>query len=432
MTINTPMMSLADARQTMLASLAAGSDARARATETKPLAELVGRILAEDIVSPLDSPPADNSAMDGYALRFADISGSSTYPVVGKSLAGKPFNGTVSTGECVRITTGATLPVGTDTVVIQENVAVEAGNKDEVMRLVTPPSRQGASVRYRGEDVARGDIMLSAGRRIGAIEVGVLATLGLAQALVRKLLRVALFVSGDELRAPGEALGPGDIYESNRHVLQVMLRKLGIEVVDLGVVADDPQQLRQVCMEGQRRADVVLTCGGASVGEADYAREVLQELGNLDFWKVAIKPGKPFIFGHLDQTPFFGLPGNPVSALVTFHQLVAPVLRKLQGADDPEPLMLSAPITQPMRSNRNRLELVRGRFSRSKLTASGLHASPGGGFVVTPDRQQSSGAFGALARCNCFILVEAGAGELPAGTLLPVLPFDELLGAGAI
>ncbi|MBQ0798399.1 MAG: molybdopterin molybdotransferase MoeA [Porticoccaceae bacterium] len=429
MTINTPMMSLADARQTMLASLAAGGDARTLATETKPLAELPGRILAEDIVSPLDSPPADNSAMDGYALRFADISGSSTYPVVGKSLAGKPFNGTVSTGECVRITTGATLPGGTDTVVIQENVAVEAGN---MMRLVTPPSRQGASVRYRGEDVARGDIMLSAGRRIGAIETGVLATLGLAQALVRKPLRVALFVSGDELRAPGEALGPGDIYESNRHVLQVMLRKLGIEVVDLGVVADDPQQLRQVCMEGQRRADVVLTCGGASVGEADYAREVLQELGNLDFWKVAIKPGKPFIFGHLVQTPFFGLPGNPVSALVTFHQLVAPVLRKLQGADDPEPLMLSAPITQPMRSNRNRLELVRGRLSRSKLAASELHASPGCGFVVTPDRQQSSGAFGALARCNCFILVEAGAGELPAGTLLPVLPFDELLGAGVV
>ncbi len=414
MTEKPAIMSLEQARQTMLSGVSVVSSKDGSNTEVKPLVELAGRILAEDIISPLDAPPNDNSAMDGYAFRQVDIEQGAHCRLIGKSLAGLPFEGTVANGECVRITTGASMPAGADTVVIQENVNVEG----ETILFVEPSPSRGANVRYRGEDVALGDKVLSAGRRIGAIEVGVLATLGFAEAPVRKLLRVALFVSGDELRGQGEQLGPGDIYESNRHVLRVMLQKLGVEVVDLGVVPDDPDQLRKVCLEGNRRADVVITCGGASVGEADYAREVLQDVGKLDFWKVAIKPGKPFIYGRMDSSLFFGLPGNPVSALVTFQQLVVPVLRKLQGADDPEPLRLSARITQSLRPNRKRLELMRAYY---RPTASG------NSFEVTPDRQQSSGAFGVLARCNCFIWVAAGSEVLPEGSLLPVLPFDELL-----
>lgn len=406
------MMSLEEALQTLLSGVSAGLG-----TELETLAHVPGRILAEDIVSPINVPPADNSAMDGYALCHGDIEDDASFRLVGKSLAGKPFDGAISAGQCVRITTGAVLPPGADAVEMQENVVLDDSGEDILIRLSERSPHRGANVRYRGEDISIGDTVLKARCRIGAIELGVLATLGFAQVKVRKRLRVALFVSGDELRAPGEPLGPGDIYESNRYVLREMLQKLGVEVIDLGVVRDDPRHLRQACLDGNRRADVVLSCGGASVGEADYAREVLEDLGSLDFWKVAIKPGKPFIYGHLESSLFFGLPGNPVSALVTFHQLVVPVLRKLQGENVPEPLRLEASITQAIRPNRNRLELVRAHFRSAEK----------GSFEVDPDHQQSSGAFGALTRCNCFILVPPGSEEIAAGTILTILPFDELL-----
>lgn len=409
------MLSLEEARSILLSGVSTELE-----SELESLANLPGRILAEDIDSPINVPPADNSAMDGYALRHADIKDDASFRLIGKSMAGKPFDGVISAGQCVRITTGAFLPPGADTVEMQENVALDESGESVLIRLLEDPPNRGANVRYQGEGIAIGDRALNAGCRIGAIELGVLATLGFAQVKVRKRLRVALFVSGDELRAPGELLAPGDIYESNRHVLRVMLQKLGVEVIDLGVVRDDPQHLRQACLDGNHRADVVLSCGGASVGEADYAREVLEELGTLDFWKVAIKPGKPFMYGHLKDSRFFGLPGNPVSALVTFHQLVVPVLRKLQGENAPEPLRLEASITQSVRPNRNRLEFMRACYRAGEQ---------GEGFEVTPDRQQSSGAFGALARCNCFILVPPGSEDFPAGTTLTVLPFDELLGA---
>jgi len=434
------MMSLEEARQTMLSRVSRLSDTDVTHTDvthidTKPLSELSACILAENITSPLNSPPADNSAMDGYALRYEDIEPGACFPVVGKSLAGKPYQDRVEANQCVRITTGASMPEGADTVVIQEDVTLEpataergAGNgtgndAGDGIRVQEWPSKQGANVRYCGEDVSKGDIVLNAGRRLGAIELGILATLGIAEARVYRALRVAIFVSGDELRAPGETLKQGEIYESNRYVLREMLQKLDVEIIDLGVVPDIPERLREACLEGQRRADVVISCGGASVGEADYTRDILQELGEIEFWKVAIKPGKPFIFGHLDDTLFFGLPGNPVSALVTFHQLVAPVLRKLQGADDPEALSLTARSTQIIRPNRQRLELMRAHYRP---------APTGEGFEVTPDRQQSSGAFASLARCNCFILLDAGSEELLAGAILAVLPFDELLGRGAV
>lgn len=380
--------------------------------ELVPLAQLADRVLAAPVHAAADLPAVDCSAMDGYALRHADLAPAVQLRVMGTALAGAPWAGAVGTGECVRITTGAALPAGADTVVIQEDVV----RQGDAIALTAQAPKPGANVRRAGEDVAAGELLLPAGRRLGAIEIGVLATLGLAQARVRRRVRVALFASGDELRPPGMALGPGQIHDSNRYVLSAMLARLGAEVRDLGILPDRPEALR-AAFRAAAAADLVLSCGGASVGEADYTLEILRELGEVAFWKVAIKPGKPFICGRLGATLACGLPGNPVSALVTFHQLVVPLLRELQGADDPEPLRLAARTTAPLRRNRSRLELLRAR----------LEADGRGDFRVTPDPRQSSAAFAALARCNAFILVPAGSGDIAAGERVEVLPFDELL-----
>ncbi|MBK8132910.1 MAG: molybdopterin molybdotransferase MoeA [Gammaproteobacteria bacterium] len=407
-TPKTPLLTLDDARARMLAAVIPVAD-----MEDIPLAALSRRILAHAVHAPRDLPPADNSAMDGYAVRHADLAPGVRLRLIGSALAGAPFAEMVGAGECVRITTGGHLPTGADTVVIQEDVE-RAGDQ---VRLTAEPGGRGANVRRAGEDVARGERVLPAGRRLGAIEIGVLATLGMAAVTVRRRLRVALFASGDELRAPGEALAPGQIHDSNRYVIAEMLDRLGAEVLDLGIVRDDPERLRTAFQQGAANADLVITCGGASVGEADHARALLDKLGEVGFWKVALKPGKPFIFGRLGAALVCGLPGNPVSALVTFHQLVAPAIRKLQGADDPAPLCIHAHAGAPLRRNRTRLELLRGR----------LEPDGAGGWQALPDPQQSSGAFAALARCNAFILVPAGSGDIATGEMVQVLPFDDLL-----
>ena len=410
------LLPLEDARQHMLSSvIPVGS------TEMVKLDDLLGRILAEDIVSPLNSPPADNSAMDGYALNLSDEA-ATLFKVVGKAMAGDPFVGAVQAGQAIRIMTGAEVPVGADTVVMQENVLRE----DDTISLTKPPTK-GGNIRRAGEDIRLGDLLLPAGHRVGSVDIGLLATLGLAEVPVIKPLKVALFASGDELRAPGQALGPGDIYDSNRYFLKAMLNKLGCQVIDLGVVADDLEQLREAYRQADEQADAVVTCGGASVGEADYAQQLLSELGQVEFWKVAIKPGKPFMFGQLRNSVFFGLPGNPVSALVTFHQLVLPVLQKMQGqkmqvqkiqgSQIEQPLILMARSTKDIRRNRLRLDFQRGEFK----------ADGQGGFEVRPDSQQSSGALGPMSRSNCFILLEAGDEALKSGESVEILPFDEWL-----
>lgn len=401
-----PLLTLADARLRMLKAVSPVG-----ISERVVLDELPGRILAEDIISPLNSPPADNSAMDGYALCLSD-GATAAYRVVGKAMAGEPFTGHVQQGQAIRIMTGAELPAGADTVVMQENVLRE----DDFIRLTVAPQK-GANIRREGEDMAIGEKLFLAGHRIGPVDVGLLATLGLAEAEVIRSLKVALFASGDELLAAGQPLKPGAIYDSNRYFLKAMLKRLGCTVIDLGVVPDDLEQLREAYRKADQQADAVVTCGGASVGEADYAQQLLSELGHVDFWKVAIKPGKPFMFGQLSNSVFFGLPGNPVSALVTFHQLVLPVLQKMQGAQASPVLTLTARTTCDMQRNRLRLDLQRGVFS----------ADGNGGFTVTPDRQQSSGALGPMSRCNCFILLTSGDDALRSGDDVEILPFDHWL-----
>lgn len=381
--------------------------------ESVPLAELADRILAETLCAPRDLPDADCSAMDGYAVRHADLGQGAVLRLVGTALAGSPAALPIGAGECARITTGGQLPEGADTVVIQEEVERDGG----FVRLTGAPPRRGANVRRAGEDLARGAPVLPAGRRVGAIEIGLIAALGLAEMRVRRRLRVALLASGDELRPPGATLAPGQIHDSNRRMLAAMLDRLGAEVWDLGILPDRRPALRDAFRRAAAGADLVVSCGGASVGDADHTRAVLEELGRVDFWKVAIKPGKPFIYGRLGAALVCGLPGNPVSALVTFHQLAVPVIRRLQGADDPEPLVLTAATTAPLRRNRTRLEFVRGR----------IESDGAGGLVATADPQQSSAALGSLGRCNAFLLVDAGTGEIAAGTPVRVLPFDDLL-----
>lgn len=292
--------------------------------ETLSTSAAVGRVLAADLVSPVDVPPADNSAMDGYALRAADAG--RPLPVTQRIPAGS-VPAPLSPGQAARIFTGAQVPPGADTVVMQEATELLDGQV-----RVTQPVTAGAHVRLRGEDVRAGSVVLPAGTRLNAVAVGLAATAGAAELTVTSRPRVALFSTGDELVMPGEPLPPGAIYNSNRFTLRALVEGLGCEVIDLGIVPDNLDATRAVLREAASRADVILTSGGVSVGEEDHLRPAVQAEGQLDLWAIAIKPGKPFACGRVGQAHFIGLPGNPVSSLVTFLVLVRPFLLKLQGA----------------------------------------------------------------------------------------------------
>jgi len=314
-----PLISLDDALASLLAQIVPLTGA-----ETLATADARGRVLAADLVSPVDVPPADNSAMDGYALRAADAA--SLLPVTQRIPAGS-VPGPLAPGEAARIFTGAHVPPGADTVVMQENTELVDGKV-----RVTQPITAGANVRLRGEDVRAGSVVLPAGTRLDAVSLGLAATAGAAQLAVTRRPRVAVFSTGDELVMPGEPLPPGAIYNSNRFTLRALLEGLGCEVVDLGIVPDKLDATRAALRDAASRADVILTSGGVSVGEEDHLRPAVQAEGRLELWAIAIKPGKPFAYGHVGQAHFIGLPGNPVSSLVTFLVLVRPALLKLQGA----------------------------------------------------------------------------------------------------
>ncbi|PTT80061.1 molybdopterin molybdenumtransferase MoeA [Pelomonas sp. HMWF004] len=292
--------------------------------EALPTSAALGRVLAADLISPVDVPPADNSAMDGYALRAADVA--APLPVTQRIPAGSVPQ-PLAAGAAARIFTGAQLPLGADTVVMQEHTELVDGRV-----RITEPVRPGQHVRLRGEDVKAGSVVLPAGTRLDAVAVGLAATAGAAQLTVSRRPRVALFSTGDELVMPGEPLPPGAIYNSNRFTLRALLESLGCEVIDLGIVPDRLDATRAALREAASRADVILTSGGVSVGEEDHLRPAVQAEGRLDLWAIAIKPGKPFAHGRVGNALFIGLPGNPVSSLVTFLVLVRPVLLKLQGA----------------------------------------------------------------------------------------------------
>ncbi|WP_350979376.1 molybdopterin molybdotransferase MoeA [Shewanella sp. AC34-MNA-CIBAN-0136] len=384
-------------------------------TELVTLTQAIDRVLAEDLASSIDLPPFDNSAMDGYAFRFTDLAASqdkTTLTLVGSSFAGHPFDGQVSPNSCIRIMTGAPVPVGFDTVQMQEKVQA-----DDNQITIEHPHRLGANVRRRGEELLAGAKVLHKGITIRAAEMGVLATIGISQVRVTRKLKVAFFSTGDELRPVGSELAPGQIYDSNRYSIQGLLSKSHVDWVDLGVIADNKEAIRGAFKEAASKADMVLTSGGVSVGEADFTKQILSEEGQITFWKLAIKPGKPFAFGKIDNAIFCGLPGNPVSSMVTFYKLVLPILHKMQGLKPVKPLFCQAKLLTDIRKYPGRVEYQRGILSRNEL----------GELEVAITGGQGSGMLTSMSLANCFVILDQFQGDTPTGAQVTVEPFNNVL-----
>jgi molybdopterin molybdotransferase len=401
-------LKVAEARRIIVDSLAPVTG-----WETVPIRAALDRVLFNDLVAPFDVPAHDNSAMDGYALRAADLAaGAATrLTVVGTALAGRPFSGSVGPGQAVRIMTGAVLPRGADTVVVQEVAQAEG---DQVAIPAGPQA--GENVRHAGEDLARGRTALPAGRRLGPADIGLLASLGFAEVPVRRRLRVAFFSTGDEIASIGRPLAPGEVYDSNRYTLYAALVRLGVELIDMGVVRDDPAALERALREASAQADVVLTSGGVSVGEADFVRTLMARLGDVAFWKIDIKPGRPMAFGRIGNAWLFGLPGNPVAVVVTFCQIVLDGLYKLMGVD-PQPLRPTFPVISlsAMGKTPGRREFPRGVLFEDSGVLKVRLAGP-----------QGSGVLSSVAGANCFIVLSENRGDLAVGDLVDVQPFDDI------
>lgn len=397
-----------------LAQAKAHIDKRIKAVEeveTISFDEAMGRVLANDITSPINVPGFDNSAMDGYAFRHQDVHKYTHFKVIGKSFAGTPFAGEVNAGECVRIMTGAAIPDGCDCVQMQENTALV---KSSLTLLKKPSPRQ--AIRKAGEDIAKHEVILKKGRLIKASDIGLIASLGLANIEVFRPLTVAIFSTGDELLAPGAAYQPAAVYDSNRPAIKALLIKMHCKVIDLGQVADNKQSIKDVLLEADRLADCVITSGGVSVGEADFVKEIVNQIGQVDFWKIAIKPGKPLAFGHLKSSIFIGLPGNPVSAFVTFHKIAADALRKMSGAVNEKPCLIPAIAAQEIRKRPGRTDFQRGRFYLEE-----------GNLQVSIEKAQGSGVFSSFYTSNCFVVLEQNRGNVAAGEQVFIEPFDALL-----
>lgn len=403
------LISLEEALQKMLAQLSPLTE-----RETLSVFTAAGRVTAAPVISPLNVPPFDNSAMDGYAVRLADLASGDALPVAGKAFAGAPFTGEWPAGSCIRIMTGAPVPDGAEAVVMQEQTEADG----ERIRF-TAEVRAGQNIRRVGEDICQGASVLAAGVRLGAAELPLIASLGIGEVEVVRRLRVAVFSTGDELQPVGEPLAAGQIYDTNRFAVRLMLEQLGCEVIDLGIIRDDPQALRAAFVRADREADVVISSGGVSVGEADYTKAMLDELGAITFWKLAIKPGKPFAFGRLSNSWFCGLPGNPVSAAVTFYQLVQPLLAKLSGQQRPAlpPRQRARAVTR-LKKTPGRLDFQRGLFSRGD----------DGELQVASTGHQGSHVFSSFSQANCFIVLERERGNVEAGEWVEIEPFNALLG----
>ena len=387
---------------------------RIKGIEKIAIREALNRILAEDIRSHINVPTGTNSAMDGYAVNSGDIpsSGNVELHVSGTAWAGKPYDGKLTAGNCVRIMTGAIMPDGADTVIIQEDVQVTGSGI-----IIDGATGKGDNVRQAGEDIAAGDLILSRGRRLNPADIGLIASLGIAEVCVVRRLRVAFFSTGDELRSIGEPLSDGAIYDSNRYTLYGMLERMGADIIDMGVIKDDRDALEEAFSIAAANADVLITSGGVSVGEADYIKEILAKLGQVDFWKVAIKPGRPLAFGQVGNALFFGLPGNPVSVMVTFYEFVQPALRKMIGEDDAGVLSLKARCDSKLKKRPGRVEYQRGILQRDE----------DGDLVVVKTGAQGSGILRSMSQANCFIILPIASSGVKPGEFVDIQPFSGLV-----
>ena len=377
------------------------------------LKEGLDRILGEDLHAPFNIPPWDNSAMDGYAVRSADlpISGRRQLTLIGTAMAGSPFHSHVEPGQCVRIMTGGVIPRGCDTVIMQEQVA-----RENDMVTVGEGHEAGQHVRRAGEDIAAGQQIFKAGRRFTAADIGLLASLGIEHVSVIRRPRVAFFSTGDELRALGDKLDEGAIYDSNRYALYAMLHHIGVEMVEMDTVRDKREALHAALMQASSQADLVITTGGVSVGDADFVRDSLASLGKVQFWKVGVKPGRPLAFGRIGDAWFFGLPGNPVSTMVTYYQFVQPALQRLGGEDATPPLQFKVTCVTALKKAPGRMEFQRGILETNAAGETVVHSTGG----------QNSNILSSMSHANCFIVLPAEWGDVPAGSLVEVQPFAGL------
>ena len=384
--------------------------------ETVSIRDALGRVLAQDIVPLINVPGHDNSAMDGYAVRFSDLSSEATdLKQIGTAFAGKPFQGKVAAGECVRVMTGAVMPPGADSVVVQEICRADGD------RISIPAGQKaGQNVRAAGEDLKAGVAVLRPGQPVRAAGLGLIASLGIAEVRVLRRLRVAFFSTGDELVSIGTPLAQGEVYDSNRYTLHGMLSTLGVESIDMGVVRDDPQKLEAAFVAAAAKADAIITTGGVSVGEADFVKQLMARLGEVLFWKIAMRPGRPMAFGRItcgENSAFlFGLPGNPVAVMVTFHQFVRNALLALGGRTD----AFEIPLLQAVSASAIRKIAGRTEYQR------GVLYPENGGWKVRTTGQQGSGVLRSMSEANCYIVLEHERGKVEAGEMVGVQLLEAL------
>ncbi len=382
--------------------------------EEVPTLDLLGRVLARDVVSPISVPPHDNSAMDGYAFDGGQLQPGQALRLqpVGTALAGKAWQGSVAAGQCVKIMTGAIMPAGLDTVVPQEFTR-DAG--DGCIEIPAGILQRGDNRRHAGEDLMAGRPALRAGDRLGPAAVGLVASLGLPTATVRRRVKVTYFSTGDEILSLGEPPREGAVYDSNRYTVRGLLQRLGCEVLDLGVVRDEPAALEAAFRRAAAEADAIITSGGVSVGEADFTKAMMRQLGDVAFWKIAMRPGRPMAVGRIGRSVLFGLPGNPVAVMVTFLAFVRPALLRLMGCSDtaPPPL-LRARSLEPLRKKPGRTEYQRGIVA----------PAPDGGLQVRTTGNQGSGVLSSMVQGNGLIVLHHAQGNVAVGDEVDVMVFE--------
>ncbi len=377
--------------------------------ETVSLDRAINRILAKDLLSPIDVPAADNSAMDGYAFDGACLSTGNNHislKVAGTAFAGKPYEGKLNQGECLKIMTGAVMPAGCNTVIPQE---LTSSQTETHIEFEQTQLKSGDNRRLRGEDLQQGKSAIKAGRLLRPSDLGLAASLGISSLQVKRKLKIAILSSGDELRSIDQELDPGSIYDSNRYSLTGLLNRLNLEIIDCGIVRDDPESLKKAFVDAASKADVLISSGGVSVGEADFTKQIMQELGDVGFWKIAMRPGRPMAFGILKtvsgnsprKTLFFGLPGNPVAVMVTFYQFVRAALLQLNGATQTEPPMTQAISEAPIRKKPGRTEFQRAILERNSE----------GRPTVKLTGSQGAGILRSMSEANCFVILAHDQGK---------------------
>lgn len=407
------VLSVTAARQAILSQITP-----LQGSEKLALRDCLNRTLAEKIVSSINVPGHTNSAMDGYAVSSADLphSGAKSLQIMGTAYAGKPYSSRCHQGQCIRIMTGAVMPDGTDTVIIQEHVS-----RFEDTITIDNQHMTGQNIRQVGEDIAMGSVVIARGKTITPADIGIISSLGIGEAYVTRRPRVAFFSTGDELRCIGDGsnkpLSNGEIYDSNRYSLYGMLQQLNVDIIDMGVVGDDELSIKNAFTQASNMADIIITSGGVSVGEADFIKPVLEKIGHINFWKIAMKPGRPLTFGSVDKSLFFGLPGNPVSVMVTFYQFVQPAIRYLESGKTHAPFTLKVTCSTKLHKRSGRFEFQRGILSQSS----------DGNLSVAKTGVQGSGVLSSMSLANCFILLDEENNGIEAGDTVTVQPFNFIL-----